>query len=73
MRSKNARISGEWELTDLTLEENEDNDSDLYTYDDGTITYTYTSSDGTVGTETFKYEQELKMDKDGTYEMCDYQ
>ncbi len=69
LRSKNARLTGEWKLVNGTI-------TDLYSsggYEstnktviaDNEATYTYTNTDGANETETEIYSEQWKIEKDG--------
>ncbi len=65
LRSKDARITGEWEMTDIYFQEKNDGVYlDEGTWEDGMLTIVSEYDDETE-TETFKYEIEMDIQKDG--------
>ncbi len=69
LRSRDARITGKWELKEANWQEQDNDEVSNYTYaenvSNGTITYSETGSPS----ESFSYTMTLEIKKEGTYEM----
>lgn len=75
LSSRNARITGTWELSSLSSENvittvnsgTTQIDKETLSYDGNIMTETWTNGGG--GTATYSYTMELSIEKDGTYKM----
>lgn len=64
LKSRKARITGEWKLSEGTLFSSSTGNGSSYT-----STTTYTESTATSNGNTYAYTETLTIDKDGTYEV----
>ncbi len=65
LKSRKARITGEWKLTEGTITSSSNFGGSTFTY-----TTTYTNTTSTSNGSTNAYSETLTIEKDGTYEVA---